>query len=48
MALTEEKVSWGGDRSFSSDLLDLKMQQSKQHSVSVVSLRTKLTLAVGC
>lgn len=35
-------------RSFSPVLLDLKMQQSEQHSVNVVSLRTKLTLEAGC
>lgn len=49
IALTEEKVGWGDDsKGLSSVPSDLKMQQSKQPSGSVVSLRTKGTLEVGC
>lgn len=49
IALTEEEVGWGDDsKGLCSVPLDVKMQQSKQLSGSVVSLRTKGTLEVGC
>lgn len=49
IALTGEKVGWGdGSEVFFLCPLDLKMQQTEQHSVNVVSLRTKLTLEAGC